>query len=74
MATDPLRYRADTPDAAADALLRLVRLARDGDDQFRFGPTRLADAIRDGITLSGPDLGPAIATLALVPGLAAVDH
>ncbi len=85
MATDPtggprppgeltrVHYRGDGPHAYADALLRLVRLARTGDDDFTFGPTRLAHCERDGLTLTGPDLAAPMAALTLVPGLAQTD-
>lgn len=68
-----LHYRADRPDAYADALLRLVRYARDSSDDFRFGPTRLLDCERDGLHVTGPDLSGPINALTLVAGLAQVD-
>lgn len=68
-----LRYRGDSPDSLADALLRLVQHARNSNDVFRFGPTRLAAAVRDGLEVTGPDLHDVTAILAAVPGLASVD-
>lgn len=68
-----LHYRGESPAVYADALLRLIQLARDGNDDFTFGPLRLTDCERDGLELSGPDLSAPIATLSLVPGLAQVD-
>lgn len=75
MAAEPTRVhlRADRPDAYADALLRLVEHARASTDEFTFGPLRLLDCERDGLLLTGPDLGEALRLLTLVPGLAVVD-
>lgn len=69
-----VRYRADRPDAYAQALLRLLEVARTSNDAFRFGPTRLAACVRDGLTVQGPDLQRALVALAAVPGLAQVEH
>ncbi len=68
-----LHYRADSPAGYADALLRLIRLARESSDDFSFGPVRLADCERDGLDVSGPDLSAAMAALTLVPGLAVIE-
>lgn len=76
MAAEPTRlhYRAEAGYVYADALLRLVVHARDSADDFTFGPLRLADCERDGLTVTGPDLAGPIAALSTVPGLAQVDH
>jgi len=68
-----LHYRADTPDVYAVALTRLVRHARESSDDFSFGPVRVADCIRDGLTLTGPDLTGPVGVLAAITGLAQVD-
>lgn len=68
-----LRYRADTPATYAQALLALVIYARDSDDEFTFGPLRLADAVRSGIDVTGPDLSSVSVTLAAISGLTATD-
>ncbi len=65
-------YRADSPAAYADAVLRLVALARDSADDFTFYPISLDELDRDGLTVVGPDLQAAIAALTLVAGLAPV--
>ncbi len=75
MATEPsqVHYRADRPDAYAAALLALIRHARDSTDDFSFGPLRLADLDRDGLTVTGPDLSGPLLALSTIPGLAPVD-
>ena len=69
-----LLYRGDGPAAYAAALLALTRHARDSTDEFTFGPLRLLDCERDGLSLTGPDLAGPIGVLSTVPGLATVDH
>ncbi len=68
-----LHYRADGPAAYAAALLALVRHARASNDDFRFGPTRLLDCERDGLSLVGPDLSGPLGILTTIAGLAQVD-
>ncbi len=63
------RYRADTPATYAQALIALIGLARDSDLDFRFGPLRLADAVRSGIDVTGEDLSLVSVTLSAVSGL-----
>ncbi len=65
-------FRADGPAAYADAILRLVRLARESADDFTFYPVSLDALERDGLTVEGPDLQAALAEMTLVPGLAPV--
>ncbi len=65
-----VHFRADGPEGYAEALLRLIRHARASKDDFSFGPVRLADCERDGLTVTGPDLRFPLQHLALVPGLA----
>lgn len=75
MATEPtrLRYRADRPDVYAEAILALVEHARDSSDDFTFGPLRLADCVRSGLELMGPDLTDAIVILSAIPGIDQAD-
>jgi hypothetical protein len=65
-----LRYRGDGPDVMANAIVALMRHARETADDFTFGPLRLADLERDGLDVGGPDLGPVMLILASIPGLA----
>lgn len=72
--TPVARYRGDGPDALAAAIAALLRHARDSDYDYTFGPLRLADLERDGLSVEGPDLGHAMTVLAAVPGLALVTY
>ncbi len=76
MAAEPptrLRYRADRPDVYAEAILALVQHARDSDDDFTFGPLRLADCVRSGLELSGPDLAEPMVILSAIAGIDQAD-
>ncbi len=66
-------FRGDGPDALANAVVALLRLARDSDYEFTFGPLRLADLERDGLTVDGVDVGSVMTVLAGVAGIALVD-
>lgn len=69
-----IHFRGDTTAALIDAVLRLTRHARESNDDFTFGPVSITALLRDGLTLTGPDLTDPLAILAAVPGLAQVDH
>jgi hypothetical protein len=69
-----LHYRGDGPDALANAIVALLRHARASRDNFTFGPLRLADLERDGLTVDGEDIGQVMTLLAGVPGIAQVDQ
>lgn len=68
-----LRYRGDSPDALANAVLALIEHARVSTDEFTFGPLRLSDLERDGLLIDGENLGPVMTALATVAGIAQVD-
>lgn len=68
-----LHYRADSPDAYALALLRLIEHARASTDDFTFGPLSLAACERDGLTVTGPDLSGPVGVLAAISGLAQLE-
>lgn len=72
--TNRLLYRSDTPTALIAALLATVMYARNHGDDFRFGPMRLRDLVRDGLLISGKDTAGIIAVLDKVPGLALVEY
>lgn len=66
-------YRGDGPTALASAVTALLQHARDTDDDFEFGPLRLADLERDGLLIEGDNLTRVSTVLAAIPGIAAVD-
>jgi len=66
---DPIRYRAESRYTYARALLELVLHARQGQDQFSFGPLDLGALERNGLAVSGPDLTSVQKVLAKIPGL-----
>lgn len=63
-------WRADTPEAAARALLALYDLARGSTLDFTFAPTRLSLLLRHGLSVSGPGTPQADAVLGGIPGMA----
>jgi len=66
---DTIRYRAESRFTYARALLELVTHARQGQEDFSFGPLDLGALERNGLAVTGPDLTAVRKVLAKVPGL-----
>lgn len=67
-------YRADKPHVLVDALLATLMYARKHSDNFRFGPIKLRDLVRDGLLIEGKDTEGITTVLNKVPGLALVEY
>jgi hypothetical protein len=63
------RYRAASRHSYAQALLVLLRYAREHGDDFEFGPLDLAALEHQGLAVTGPDLTGVRQVLSAVPGL-----
>ncbi len=63
-------FRADTTEGYVEAVLELIRLARESDLDFTFGPMKIEELRQTGLTVSGPDASKAKAALSAIRGLA----
>lgn len=70
---DRVRYRSDSPDVMAEALLSVVQYARESDEDFTFGPISLKALDRDGLVVKGDNLRGVLRVLNEILGLVAVE-
>ena len=63
------RFRADSRLVYSQALLELVRYARESQAVFWYGPTSLARLENEGLLVTGPDADAAAGRVMWLPGL-----